>query len=131
MLFGLSPRLLRYGVVGLLTYALYAGTGHLLLRAEVSLPVLAPIAFTVAIVFNYLLQRAWVFDDSRPVSGSLPKYLRMVLVGYVINSIVLLTLVPSLSLSLAQFVAVVLVIISNGLFSFLYVFSVKVRGNNE
>lgn len=125
MVFRFSPRVIRYIVVGLLTYALYAGVGQLLLRTGVRLSILAPTAFTAAIVFNYLMQRVWVFDDRRPLGTTLPKYLIMICVGYVLNSVVLIALVPSISLSMAQFVSVILVVMSNALFSFLYVFSMK------
>lgn len=125
MVFQFSPRVIRYIVVGLLTYAIYAGVGQLLLRAGVRLSILAPTAFTAAIVFNYLMQRVWVFDDRRPLGTTLPKYLIMICVGYVLNSVVLIALVPSIPLSMAQFVSVILVVMSNALFSFLYVFSMK------
>lgn len=117
-----SSKLVRYGIVGLLTFVLYLGVGELLQNASIRLSILAPVAFTAAITFNYLLQRIWVFADERPLAQSFPRYFLMICVGYLINSVVLMTLAPWVPLSIAQLLAVVLIVVSNALFSFFFVF---------
>jgi len=115
-------RLARYAVVGFLTLAIYllvakgAGRLGLPLSWQVSL------AFISAVVVNYLLQRSWVFADSRPAASSLPRYVVMISVGYMVNLTALEALAPRLPMTVALFLAVVLVVLCNALLSFTWVF---------
>jgi putative flippase GtrA len=118
----LSSRLMRYAVVGVLTLAIYLIVGQALNRFEMPILAQASVSFGAAVSLNYFLQKAWVFKDARPTALSLPKYVVMVLVGYVINSLSLIALSPRMPLLLAQLTAVVLVVISNALLSFWWVF---------
>lgn len=121
----LSAKLARYTATGLVTLAVYLMSGAAMQQAGLTIEVLAPIAFTSAVVVNYLLQKAWVFEDSRPVTASLPRYALMVGTGYVLNSVALGTLTPSLPLLWAQMLAVMLVVSSNAAFAFFWVFSFR------
>lgn len=115
-------KVVRYTTVGILTLAIYilvakaGGLFGLSLSWQVSL------AFISAVVFNYASQRSWVFADSRPVAASLPKYVAMVCVGYVINLLAIDAMTPRISLTAALVGASVLVSISNALFAFAWVF---------
>ena len=116
-------KLLRYAITGLVTFGIYLLAGFLLDELEVPLVWLAPIAFTVAVSANYVLQKIWVFKDNRPVVSSLPKFFFMISVGYFVNSFMLATLAPKMSLILAQIPAAFAVILTNALFAFLWVFN--------
>lgn len=118
-----SIKLARYAIVGIITMVVYLGFGAILQLAGLPINLLALSAFTVAVAVNYLMQRAWVFLDSRPFTDSLPRYSFMISIGYVINSVTLILLAPFMPLLLAQSVAIILVVISNAIFSFLWVFS--------
>jgi putative flippase GtrA len=122
MMWCLSIRLVRYAVVGVLTLAIYLIIGQSLNWFDVPVFAQASLSFGAAVSLNYFLQKAWVFQDSRPTVSSLPKYVVMVLVGYVINLLVLIALSPRMPLLLAQLTAVVLVVASNALLSFWWVF---------
>ena len=115
-------RLLRYAVVGVVTLAIYLGIGEVIHRLDMPLFWRAPLPFAAAVAANYLLQRAWVFQDLRPTSASLPKFLVMIAVGYAINFLALFAFLPRMPLLLAELTAVVLVVLSNAVFSFWWVF---------
>lgn len=118
-----SKKLVRYAIVGLITMAVYLGFGAILQLAGLPMNLLALTAFTVAVAVNYLMQRAWVFSDSRPFTSSLPRYFFMISIGYAINSLTITLLTPFMPLLLAQSAAIILVVISNAIFAFLWVFS--------
>ncbi len=105
--------------------AIYLGAGVVLQLAGLSVSVLAFFAFTAAVIVNYVMQRMWVFVDSSPLAESLPKYVLMISVGYFINGLTLMSATPHISLLWAQFVAIILVVVSNATLSFLWVFYKK------
>jgi putative flippase GtrA len=115
-------RLARYAVVGIATFAIYLGAGQLLDGRGLTPAGLASIAFTAAVTVNYLLQRAWVFEDSRPVSMSLPRYVAMVGMGYAVNAAAFAMLASVLPLIWAQTASASLVVLSNAALSFAWVF---------
>jgi putative flippase GtrA len=115
-------RLARYAVVGFLTLAIYLFVAKVAARLGMALSWQASTAFISAVVVNYLLQRSWVFADSGPVASSLPKYVVMISVGYVVNLVALEALAPRIPVTVAMLVAVVVVVISNALLSFAWVF---------
>jgi putative flippase GtrA len=121
---GMMAKLARYAVVGLVTLAVYLITGRLAQGLEIAMVWQASLAFTAAVTVNFLLQRAWVFADSRPAASSLPRYAVMISVGYVINYLALASLSPHLPLIMAQLFAVCLVVISNAVLAFSWVFLV-------
>lgn len=121
----LSNKLIRYAFVGIITLCVYLFAGTALYRSGVSINWVATLSFTAAVAVNYVLQKMWVFQDSRPVIASLPKYFVMTLVGYVTNSFVLNASISQLPLPAAQLIAASAVVISNALFSFLWVFTIK------
>jgi putative flippase GtrA len=90
----------------------------------------ALLSFSSAIIVNYILQKLWVFEDMRPVIDSLPKFFTMTLVGYAINSFLLNELSPKFSLPVAQTFTASAIIISNALFSFLWVFAINTKNNS-
>lgn len=118
-------RLVRYIIVGLTTMGVYLAAGAVLNASGLSIRWIAPLAFGAAILFNYVMQRQWVFSDARPVSASLPKYVIMILTGFIINSVVIETVATQAPLVIAQVIAAVFVIAANALFLFLWVFAVR------
>lgn len=122
-------KITRYVIVGVATLAVYLTIGALLQITGVNVAILAPIAFAITVTVNYLLQRIWVFADSRPISASLPKYALMVTTGFALNSYTLITLSSHMTLLLAQLIAAALVVFSNILFSFLWTFRTTKTGN--
>ena len=113
----------RYGVVGILTLGVYLLAGQALVAAGATATAIAALSFLSAIAFNYILQKAWVFADVRPVAASLPKYTVMTALGFVINIVALRLLVPVMPLVAAQLASATLVVLSNALFAFLWVFA--------
>lgn len=115
---------MRYAFVGIATLIVYMAVGNTLIQFGISINWMAIISFTAAIAFSYILQKTWVFQDSRPAFKSLPKFLVMTLIGYVINSYVLNELIPQLPIPVAQLIAASAVVISNALFSFCWIFAI-------
>lgn len=126
----LSIKLVRYAVVGVLTLAIYLACGEVMHELAWPLFWQASLPFIAAVAFNYVLQRVWVFEDSRPTSSSLPKYGIMIVIGYVINLLALVALSPRMPLVAAQLTAATLVVISNACFSFFWVFLTRGVGAN-
>lgn len=118
----LPAKLARYAVVGFLTLAIYLLVARAAGRLGLALSWQVSLAFVSAVVVNYLLQRSWVFADRRPAASSLPKYVVMISVGYVVNLVALEALAPRIPMTVALLVAVVAVVISNALLSFTWVF---------
>ncbi len=121
----LSNIIIRYAIVGIATLCVYLIAGAALYRSGVSINWVATLSFTAAVAVNYVLQKMWVFQDSRSVIASLPKYFVMTLVGYVTNFFALNASISQLPLPVAQLFAASAVVISNALFSFLWVFAIK------
>jgi putative flippase GtrA len=118
----MAAKLARYAVVGFLTLAIYMIVAKAGERLGLPSTWHVSLAFISAVAVNYLLQRSWVFADSRPAASSLPKYAVMISVGYIVNLAAVETLAPRVTMTVALLVAVVLVIISNALLSFTWVF---------
>ncbi len=120
-----ATKLFNYTLVGVLTLVVYLGAGAVLQRAGLTIGLLAPLTFLIAVIFNYLSQKLWVFTDLRPVTASLPKYVLMTCVGFILHSLTLVVLTPRMALVWAQSVAIILVVTSNAIFSFFWIFSAK------
>lgn len=114
--------LLRYAVVGVATLALYLALGEALRRLRWPMSALASVPFALAVLFNYLLQRGWVFKDHGPSRSSAPRFAAMIALGYTINYLALATLSSWIPLVFAQVVAACLVVVSNAALSFTWVF---------
>jgi putative flippase GtrA len=112
----------RYGVVGILGLGVYLLAGQALAAAGATATAIATLSFLAAIAFNYILQKIWVFADVRPVAASLPKYTVMTALGFVINIVAFRLLAPVMPLVAAQLASATLVVLSNALFAFLWVF---------
>jgi putative flippase GtrA len=121
----LSSKIIRYASVGVVTLCVYLIAGAVLYRLDFSINWVATLSFTAAVAVNYVLQKMWVFQDSRPVIASLPKYFIMILVGYVTNGFALNASISQFPLPVAQLLAASAVVISNALFLFLWVFAIK------
>lgn len=115
-------RLARYAAVGILTLGIYLVMGEWVQRSGMHFGWQATLPFAAAVICNYLLQRSWVFQDARPVSSSLPRYTVMIVTGWTLNTLTLFALAPVVSLLLAQLLAALLVVLSNAVFSFAWVF---------
>lgn len=127
----LPARLLRYAVVGLLTLAIYLAIGELARRLGLAVIWQASLSFGSAVTINYLLQRRWVFGDRRPMAASLPKFAVMIAAGFVINALALLALAPRMPPLVAQLTAALLVVASNALFAFSWVFCTRIAARNS
>lgn len=79
----------RYVIVGGLSFTVDAG-GLLLLRDVVGLPawLAAAISFLASFAVNYTLQRAFAFGGVAPYGSSLIKYVVLVIVNTVANSLI-------------------------------------------
>jgi putative flippase GtrA len=115
-------RIARYAAVGLLTFGVYLAAGQAALQLGFPLAARAFVPFTLAVVANYLLQRHWVFEDRRPASASLTRYVLMVTLGYAINLAVLAWAPAHMPLPVVQTAAAVLVVASNAVLAFSWVF---------
>ncbi len=102
----LPAKLARYAAVGFLTLAIYLLVARAAGRLGLALSWQVALAFLSAVVVNYLLQRSWVFADSRPASSSLPRYAVMISVGYLVNLVALEALAPRMPMTAALIVAV-------------------------
>jgi putative flippase GtrA len=120
-----TAKLARYAAVGFLTLAIYLVVGKTGERLGLATTWQVSLAFISAVGVNYLLQRSWVFADSRPARSSLPKYTVMISFGYLVNLLAVHMLAPRMPMTIALLVAVVLVVISNALLSFTWVFLVR------
>lgn len=121
-----SPaRVLRYAAVGLATLAIYLAVGGALHRLGWSIFWQSLLPFGAAVAVNYQLQRAWVFQDTRPLSSTMPRYAGMITLGFAINYVVLSTLSGHWPIALAQLAAATLVVMSNAACSFYWVFFKK------
>ena len=80
-------KLVRFGVVGLATAALYSAVlacGRSL--AGLSLPVSGALAYSLALPFNYLVHRRWTFRSDRAHADALPRFAVNFVVGLAINA---------------------------------------------
>jgi putative flippase GtrA len=118
----LFAKLARYAAVGLLTLAIYLIVAKAGERLGLSITWHVSLAFISAVAVNYSLQRSWVFADSRPATSSLPKYAAMISFGYAVNLFAVEALASRVPMTVALLVAVVLVVVSNALLSFMWVF---------
>ena len=115
-------KLMRYAVVGLLTLGVYMGIANAAGRLGLTSTWQVSVAFISAVAVNYVLQRSWVFADARPARASLPRYAVMISVGYAVNLFAVEALAAHVPMTVALLAAVVLVVISNALLSFTWVF---------
>lgn len=115
-------RVVRYAAVGILTLGIYLVVGEWVQRSGMHFGWQATLPFATAVICNYLLQRSWVFEDARPVASSLPRYAVMIVIGWMLNTLTLFALVSVVSLLLAQLLSALLVVVSNAVFSFAWVF---------
>jgi len=123
----LSPSFLRYGLVGGLTLVVYLLAGSAFQYLALSLVLAANLAFALAVAVNYLLQRFWVFAGRRSARDSLPRYAVMIAVGGTLNSLALAALCSLMPLFLAQVLTAILIVVSNALLAFLWVFPARLK----
>lgn len=115
-------KIARYTAVGLLTFGVYVAAGQAARQLQLSLAMVGTLPFTLAVITNYLLQRHWVFEDCRPISASLPKYVVMIGLGYAINVAVLTWAPLAAPLFVVQTVAATVVVLSNAVLAFFWVY---------
>ena len=121
----LLTRVLRFGVVGVLTAVLhygllYAGVEALQLHATVA----SSLGFVVAVIFNYLMHYSWTFDEPAPHGRTLRRYLLMISCGFLINGAVMYAGVQwaALNYLFTQALALVVVVCWNFALSNFWVF---------
>ncbi|MFT4822476.1 MAG: putative flippase GtrA [Halioglobus sp.] len=120
-----NPKLVRFCVVGVLT-ALLQST---LLYAGVELAggdstIVSSLAFTIVVIFNYLMHYSWTFSDPAPHTQTLSRYLFMILFGFLINGSIMYVGVTQFDINylLVQAVAFFAVIAWNFSIALLWVF---------
>ena len=115
----------RYGIVGLITAIIYLVIGYLLSkRTSLGAISSANIAFVVAIAVNYSFHFLFTFQKKSEHIHSAPRFAATISVGFILNSLVvwLSTSVFQLAQSVAQVVAMLIVIGSNYVLFTLWVF---------
>jgi putative flippase GtrA len=118
-------KLLRYAIVGAITLIVYLLTAAVMQFYGMSMILISTIPFFLAISINYAMQKSWVFKNVDYGKHSLSKYIFMTCFGYVFNVISIIIITRYTSLFLAQICSVFLVVISNAIFSFFWIFSPK------
>ena len=85
-------RLLRYGLVGVLTAAIHYGVLWALVEAADLGPTAASsLGFLLAVIFNYFMHYRWTFATSAPHGRTVVRYLLMIGCGFVLNALVMYT----------------------------------------
>ena len=117
-------RVTRYAFVGLVTLGVYLVAGREVAAIGAAPLVQASVPFVAAVLVNYVLQRGWVFEDTRPVAATLPRYALMVGIGYLVN-LGAFRISPFAVMLWTQLFAAALVVISNAVQAFLWVFATR------
>ncbi len=118
-------RILRFGVVGVTTAALYFGLLYVGVELLQLNPVLSSsVVYLVAIAGNYLMHYSWTFAASSPHTTALKRYLFMTGCGFLINGFVMYFGVSVLQWNylLVQTGAMAVIIVWNFCLSSLWVF---------
>jgi putative flippase GtrA len=83
-------RLIRFGLVGVATAAIYVLTGTALWRiAGIGKVSASSLAFLVAVTFNYAAQKSWSFQSSTPHRLAAARYLFTIAGGMTMNAAVI------------------------------------------
>ena len=83
----LLQRMVRYGLAGLFATAVYfAAVTALVALVHLAAVPSAAIATLVVMVTSYAVNRAWVFDASRPHSSSFPRFAAATGLSIVLNT---------------------------------------------
>jgi putative flippase GtrA len=78
--------LIRFGFVGAITAAIYAGLLALTIEGmRLPPPVGVGIGYVLALGFNYWAHHRWTFRTDRPHRSSAPRYLLLVGASFVVN----------------------------------------------
>lgn len=77
---------IRFGAVGLANTATGLGTIYALMLLFRVDPVVAnAIGYAVGLTISFVLNRGWTFQDTRPTSYLLPRFLLIVAAAYLLN----------------------------------------------
>ena len=88
----LVGRLIRFGIVGVLTALIHLGVLYLGVEVAQLEPTLASsIGFVICVIFNYLMHYSWTFavaegEDQVPHGRALGRYLVMIGCGFALNA---------------------------------------------
>jgi len=118
-------RILRFGVVGVLTAILHYGLLYVGVEAlQLNATVASSLGFVVAVIFNYLMHYSWTFGEPAPHGRTLQRYLVMITCGFLINAVVMYAGVHWLVLHylLTQALALIVVVLWNFVLSNAWVF---------
>jgi putative flippase GtrA len=119
-------RALRFGLVGCVNTAVGFGVTCLALYVLGASDVAANVAgYGVGIPLSYTLNKSFTFGDSRPIQRSLPKFLAVLAIAYVLNlvTVVIVHRVLALNVYLAQALGTVVYTGVSFILSLLVVFS--------
>jgi putative flippase GtrA len=108
-------RLFKFGIVGLLGMVVDFGVTWLFKeKVRINRYVANAIGFSCAVVFNFMLNRAWTFSSQANVEGQLARFIAVSLVGLGLNTgIVYFFNRRNLNFYLSKALAIVLVFVWN------------------
>jgi putative flippase GtrA len=118
-------RLIRYAVTGGLSAATHLGVLVALVEGAGWRPVWAStVGFVASIAVSYMLQRAWVFESSTPITRSFPRFIVVALVALGLNTLILAVGTELMSgfYVLVQAIALVAIPVSNYILNSLWTF---------
>ena len=118
-------KVMRFGVVGVLTAVLHYGVLYLGVElADLRATISSSLGFVMAVIFNYLMHYSWTFGEPAPHGRTLRRYLVMIICGFVINAGIMYASEQwwSMQYLLAQAVALVVVVLWNFVVSNTWVF---------
>lgn len=77
---------IRFGAVGLVNTAIGLGTIYALMLFFRADPAFAnAVGYSVGLTVSFVLNRGWTFQDTRPTSRVLPRFLLIVAGAYLVN----------------------------------------------
>ena len=120
-----TGRLLRFGLVGVITAVVHYGLLYVLVEyAGMQATLSSSVGFLVAVAVNYGMHYSWTFAAPVPHGRALTRYIVMIALGFLINGGAMQAGVEILELNylVVQLLAFVVVIIWNFLVSSLWVF---------
>ena len=105
-------RIVRYGLTGLATFAVFAGVNALLVHMHSPPPLATAIAFLIAGIVNFLGHHRFTFASSRPLLASLPRYCLLIGFNAVLGAAIVALLTGPFAVSLVAANAVSLVVVT-------------------
>lgn len=111
-----SRRLVRFGTVGVVTFAVFYALVFVLVEF-VALDILyaTALSYIAAVLLNYGLHHAFTFESATAHDYSIPRYLAVIVVGFAFNQALMYfgVRVVGLHYLLVQFTAMCIIVVAN------------------